>query len=293
MRFNFLVVFYFLINASAHAQVQVPNKLFSENFAFSVQSIDDFFDRFDFRKGTNFQEYYSKKFPDKNATRLEYIASLFDYNSASSFNTEAINQFLKQTNDEKNPCFLRYTDNGWFAEITCRVRYKKKLENIKLVLKVVGTSDNSYYWAILTANGKPLEFDSTFQDSTLQLKSDSLMSNNNEMRSRFFLSPVCHALEFAELDNVFHNKAHFTDYLYTNEPTFELKKLILLTQSNELKFVRVSNIVYHLLQIDGWIIKVERFNRPNRNSGWLISKLIKADTNEKRTYLSINLNLFN
>jgi len=57
------------------------------------------------------------------------------------------------------------------------------------------------------------------------------------------------------------------------------------------KFIQIDKIAYHLLQIDGWVVNVDYYNRSDYNSGWLISKLIKVNNKEKEIYKSKILNI--
>ena len=64
-----------------------------------------------------------------------------------------------------------------------------------------------------------------------------------------------------------------------------------MIDQGRLKFVQVDSISYHLLQLPGWIVEVKCINRQDNNSGWLISRLMPADENEKINYLQRHLNI--
>jgi hypothetical protein len=141
------------------------------------------------------------------------------------------------------------------------------------------------------ANGKILDFKSTKEDSLI-LTTENLCTFEQEFNSsQYFLSPVSHALEFSGINSVFENTPHIAEYIYARNPSFELKKMVFLSLSKKLKFSYVKRINYHLLQLDGWIIQLNRFTRPQKNSGWLISNLIKVGPNEKLNYLTNRLNI--
>ena len=94
-----------------------------------------------------------------------------------------------------------------------------------------------------------------------------------------------------DLDNVFMNKDHVTDYIYNGPQSSSLLKLVDQIKNSEIKFVEVKSVKYHLLQVYGWIMVAEYFLREDKNSGWLINKLIRATDSEKENYLLTSLNI--
>jgi hypothetical protein len=55
-------------------------------------------------------------------------------------------------------------------------------------------------------------------------------------------------------------------------------------EKGELEYVQVNKVTYHFLQVKGWAFTVQQFVRQDKNSGWLISKLTKADEGTKEHY---------
>jgi hypothetical protein len=93
------------------------------------------------------------------------------------------------------------------------------------------------------------------------------------------------------LENVFINKENIDDYIQANERSFELAKLVELIKGSKIVFKEITNITYHLLQIDGWIIKIDYFSRKIENSGWLINEMFQTTIEEKKTYKFKKLNI--
>jgi hypothetical protein len=106
-----------------------------------------------------------------------------------------------------------------------------------------------------------------------------------------FLSPVAHALEFSEIDKIFEQNPTNTFFFSGQNPSNELKKLFILLQQKKLRFKNIQSISYHLLQLDGWILKIDRFVRNDINSGWLISHLDNTTFEEKNEYKRKKLNI--
>jgi len=44
----------------------------------------------------------------------------------------------------------------------------------------------------------------------------------------------------------------------------------------------VNNVKFHFFQVPGWYFELVYFNRNDRNSGWLISNLLRVNEKEKR-----------
>jgi hypothetical protein len=59
---------------------------------------------------------------------------------------------------------------------------------------------------------------------------------------------------------------------------YEIKK-------GNLKFKSVSDVRFHFFQIKGWYFELSEFNRPGYNTGWLISNLVKLNSNADQDLL--------
>jgi hypothetical protein len=67
------------------------------------------------------------------------------------------------------------------------------------------------------------------------------------------------------------------------QPDF-LTLFFYLVNTGALKFEYVNEVIYHVVDIPGWSIKVREFNRNELNSGWLISDLSENNL-ERYDYL--------
>jgi hypothetical protein len=258
----------------------------TENFAFNVKSIDDFIDRFNFTHDTEFEKYFFENYPADQFTRRNLIYSLFNLKN-NTFSADEVKEFIDQVTDSEKQTYFNFYDASWYAEAECKVIYKNKPQTLLLVLEVSRDTNNSFKWSIVTANAAFLGKSSN----------DSVPANETIVRrsndsSRYFLHPVSHALQFMNIDRLFSdNRKSFDDYLYDGPHSTQLNKLIEKTKNGEIKFVQVNTISYHLLQIAGWIVVIDYFNRNEKNSGWLINRFVKASENEKNKYLNQQLNV--
>lgn len=269
---------------------QINKSEFTKEFALNIKTIDDFFDRFDFRENTAFRKFLSKEYPQLTYTRKSFIPILFNQKGETVLEEDK-KKFIEQVTDSINPKFLNYSDTSWFAELTCKVNYLGNPKNLTLILKVEGTEDNLYSWTIVSAKADFLKLKPTKADSTLLKTKDLCCVSGVNKSSTYFLTPISHGIDFTNVDNVFMNNTHINDYIYSGPRSFELCKLISLVKQSKVKFGQIDNIAYYLFQIDGWVLKIDYFNRNDYNSGWLISRLIKVNNQEKDIFKLKNLNI--
>jgi hypothetical protein len=57
-----------------------------------------------------------------------------------------------------------------------------------------------------------------------------------------------------------------------------------MINSGLVRFEYVEEVIYHIIDLPGWSIKVKEFNRNELNSGWLISDVVK-NSGDKISYL--------
>ena len=105
-----------------------------------------------------------------------------------------------------------------------------------------------------------------------------------------FLHPMSHALNFMNVDNLF-RKNMTKSYFSRDASSHDLDNLVNMIDRSRIKFLQVDSISYQLFQLPGWILVVRDFQRLSNNSGWLISRLIPADEEKKKKYLSSELNI--
>ena len=85
------------------------------------------------------------------------------------------------------------------------------------------------------------------------------------MNLRKALDDGSKATQFAIKD---YKPDHLTLFLY------ELK-------SGNLKFKTIQDVKFHFFQVDGWYFELSEFKRAGKNTGWLISDLIKVADKDK------------
>lgn len=273
---------------------QPVSQFSDENFIYSVKQIDEFIDRFDKKKKTFLLQYLKQKYPDAGAgliSRPVFIRQLFNHETAS-WDTAIVAQFTAKVTDSIRPYYLSFYDNDWFAYVKCRVYYKKAPKNLELVLKVQRAPNGGSKWVIVSAKADFLNYIPKYDSTRLRLPIYiSTDMHDSVSQSEFFLDPMAHSTLFMSLDEPFENPAQFKNYLYSGPVSPQISMLMQELKKKNLVFRHVSKVSYHFLQIPGWLFVVEYFNRPSKNSGWLISNLYELTLQEKEIYKSYYLNV--
>jgi len=206
-----------------------------------------------------------------NEIRKEFIKILFDLqNTNLQNNVKEI--FIKEVTDKKSPQFIQLHKFQWFAEVNCTFIYKKKQENITLVMKLQEEKTGSK-WVI--SNAKNQRWTNLFAEDTIS--SDLL-----------FLHPMSHELEFTNMHKIFQTPENLQHYAVREYQNNFLTVFFYEIKNNDLKFETIKNVKFHFFQIQNWYFSVSFFNRTGYNSGWLIDNL-KTITETEKTELLTNL----
>ena len=278
-----------LIKLHLCAFAQSEESDFNTNFAFSVHSIDDFFDRFNAKPNTAFQNYLGKNYPGVSFSREKLVYSLFNKRNKFFYQNSNVSDFVRQVTDSCAPSFTRYSDKYWYAELKCTVVIRAKPQSIILVLKVEQPGPGLFKWSVVSAKSDVLKMP---QQKTVAPAVIPAPSENKVPRSsKYFLSPISHGIDFVNLENFFSSGSHASDYLYDGKISDELKYLVGLINGGKIRFSQVNKITYHLLQINGWVVSVNYFNYNAKNSGWLIDNLMKVTPDQKTIFLKNRLNI--
>ena len=272
---------------STNAQQLGQNEL-TDNFIFSVQTIDDFIDRFNFSPSVPAFRLIKSEHPEINFNRSQAVITLFDKQNLG-WNTEDVNAFCRQFEFDSTT-YLTYNQINWYAVLHTKVVYKHKrtkLDVIMMVEPVVIQNSQlmGYKWSLFSIKA-PFW---VHQDSILSAD-DSLKANPAISKEGKFLHPMSHALNFMNIEKIFH-KGMTQAFFARKANSPDLRTLVKLVDTDQIRFLQVDNVSYHFLQLPGWIFKVDYYDRNTPNSGWLISKLIRSSSIDKKEYQLKNLNI--
>jgi hypothetical protein len=292
MRYFLLIGLLFSFSQQCFSQGEYPGEL-TDDFIFSVQTIDDFFDRFNFTPSTPIFQYVQLNYPDAGLDRNKIILSLFE-NKITTWNPEDVKSFVEHFGAPK-ASLLRFEQPNWYAVLHCKVVYQRKRRNLDLIMRaeaiITKAGKIGFKWSVIAVKAPfirhPEHPEITSERAT---KQDTLRKRKWTGDDGKFLHPMSHALNFMNVYDIF-DKNTTRDYFARNAKSGDLDTLVSWINSSRIRFIQVDSVTYQLLQLPGWIVSVSYFDRQGHNSGWLISKLIPADDNKKRSYLVNQLNI--
>jgi hypothetical protein len=238
---------------------QIGDSLLREQLYHQVKQLDEFIARFNYKTDI----YGHQINATHQSTRTQYLLSLFDIyyiKQISQTGSTIIQQFVNQVTDQRTPQFLKFADENLFALTQCQVSYKGKEYAMQLLLKVELAPNGAAKWVIYDARGDFLKPSLRTHDVSIYIPPNSHETNFISMRQ---------ALQ--------KNSQQAIDYAYKNFQPDQMSIFLFEISNKNLKIKFIDKITYHLLQLDGWAFTIDFFNRPDQNSGWLISKLMKLE----------------
>jgi hypothetical protein len=269
MRSLRLLVLAISLLASLHAYAQVGNDMDDESKLYAqTKQVNQFFRRFNGEENEKGDRYYpgDKKYQDPKL-RKKYLAMLFDGGN-TSFSNDLKIQFAKDVLDKDKPGILDFHAPGWVAEVRTIFTVNGKDQSVSLYM-ALEPDHLGYKWVISKVYSDI--FSTYFKRDTTKIGQ--------------FLHPMSHELDFMNLrkafmtvDSVaqFASKHFIPDYLTLF--LYEVKK-------GTMKFKYVDDVKFHFFQIPGWYFELADFNRPGYNTGWLISNLVKLNTDKDKEAL--------
>lgn len=251
----------------AQAQVVQPSisKTKESDFAFEVKTIDEFIERFNNDQYTLIRQYLETKFPKKKLTRNDLIRTLFNYEEPL-WNKNLAAEFVRTICDTSDEKFLDFYSDSWYAQAECLVKYKGVSKIVTITLQVViSDRTGAAKWVICGARAPFLDF-------------------SKKVDPKKFLNPISHATDFIGLKNAMEDKMFVRNYLTEGFKESHLNKYLAALASGDMVFQQINSISYHFLNLSNWLFTVKNYNRPGRNSGWLIQTLSKRTDLEKEEY---------
>jgi hypothetical protein len=240
----------------------------SEQFAFQVKQIDEFIERFNNADHTLIKKYLDERY-DLEVSRKDLVLSLFDVSELNSTDKQQVASFIDDVVDSKKPPYLSFYDQDWFAKAHCMADYRGNAVTFDIVLAVkVNPEKETVNWEIRSLNMSAMDFHGDFVFNSL-------------------LPPSGHGTNFLELRRMFATPASYYDHSQPQENP--MNRLLQMAEKGGFVFKGVKGVSYHFLQLDHWIVEVEEYDRKENNSGWLISKLVSADAEVKKSYLQKHL----
>ncbi|MEI7982315.1 MAG: hypothetical protein WCI71_11730 [Bacteroidota bacterium] len=198
--------------------------------------------------------------------RKKYVNMLFD-KSNPLLNDDTKFVFIEEALNKKNPVFLDFHGNSWFAEVTATFLYNKEKVNLILYLKIE-KQNGGYKWMFSNVYFNRFESWFTHVNDTANLK--------------YFIHPMSHEVDFMNLHKVFRDPGNLDYYLERDYQPDMLALFVMEMKNGNLDFVSVDNVKFHIFQVPDWYLEISYFNRNDMNSGWLISNILRVSDREKK-----------
>ncbi len=245
-----------------------------KHFVYEVKEIDEFFERFNDEKGSFIRGVYKAHHVEFNIPRQRLILSLFNYENMTK-DSLMINNFISDVTKKKNPIYLKYYGDDWYAELTCRFKYNAASIEIPVIMKIEMTQNKGSKWMIVAIGSSALKSKIVVTEMT-----QSKVKTN-------IISPTSNGTNFVSLKRVFEDKENLSDYFESaymkRSNMLEFYNAIL---NGDIEFMDVTRIKYHFLLDGRWIFTVEDFIREELNSGWLINYMEKVSSDGMENYRS-------
>lgn len=255
------------IKSSFSQEIITPVNSSEKIFIARTKQFNEFLDRFNYKTtftGEPVDSAFIAKMP-----RSRMANSLFDLKdsrtdkSSKEFSQEYVDLKTRFVNEvvTMNLGVPKYSGNI-IAEARSQVIYKGNPHNIRVFLAQELIMETRNKWVILDVKGDLFDF----------LKTDTAFVR--------FIPPSSNETDFMNLKRALEDINYLHYYASKDYQPDYLTLFFFLVNTGAIKFEYVNEVIYHILDIPGWIMKIREFNRNELNSGWLISDL--SENNLKR-----------
>ncbi len=258
-----------LITSPIVAQVVNDRDDESKLYAQSKQ-VNQFFRRFNGEESEKGERYYPRdKQYRSEKLRKKYLATLFD-ESNNGMSASLKVDFAKYIIEKGELSLLNFNGPNWFSEVQTLFTMNGKEEVVTLFMEL--EKDHlGYKWVISHVQAEM--FEPYFQHDTTKVGR--------------FLHPLSHELDFMNLRKAFIHNDSIAQFASKKFNPDQLSVFLYEVKKGNLKFKSVENVKFHFFQLEGWYFELAQFNRSGYNTGWLISNLVKLNSDaEKKLLLS-------
>lgn len=257
-------IIFFLLTATICAKSQIIS-VNTGDFAASVPSLDVFLSRFN---GIQHNPYTADYFAESELRKAN-IVLLFDFNYVNQ--SDRLKRLAMEFAEyvASNNINLSLLDSLFFLEVECPVEYKGKMSSISLTIQAKSTSATTYKWVIVDARGDMLEM--------------------AEKDSHSIIMPHEHSLNFMKMISKLERYPNTITSLVSDDCIPNSLTALCALVSNKLLLLKpITNdgIVFHFLQIPGYVFSVKRQLREGSNSGWLITNIERCTAEQKQDYFN-------
>lgn len=185
---------------------------------------------------------------------MKMLALLFDADVLEKRTCEVVEFAETMLRDDVK---LHFTDTTWIAIANCKVKYKKKLQDIVLYLRTEHIEENMYKWVIMQAEG------------------DLLILRPQKRSKSYKISPTDNELYFMQLADITGiEPENILNYSHSGFKIDQTSVFFALVASGQLQVEYVEQLTYYF-QTPHYDFFVNYYSREGTNSGWLISDFKK------------------
>lgn len=256
----FILVFANIGNAQVIGEKSFLNQL---NSAY-VQSLDEFIRRF------NTEEFHPDiYYEEEENLRTRSLLTIFDWRQFQVTDSSVADLIVSFVDTVCwNDIYLNLKDEGVYAEAQCLFEYNGRMIPMSLVFVYENIRGGYYRWAVAGASG-------LIENDLLDTVYDG------------FLNPVQHELHFSDLSAAC--ASGLTRHVADGRGIDQLSFLLGMMKTGQLDFVACNKVRFHFMQVPGFVFVVDKMNRLDFNSGYLIVSLLKVGENGKKDYIKSNL----
>lgn len=265
MRYIFLTAI-LILSYTLPAQIvgdMDESKLYAES-----KQVNQFFRRFNGEESEKGDRYYPKdKQYRSTKLRKSYLGMLFD-ESNKGISPALKTEFVKYVLDKGEASALNFHGTNWFSEV--HAIFAMNGADVPITLYMELEKDHlGYKWVISKAQAEI--FDPYFQRDTTKVGR--------------FLHPLSHELDFMNLRKAFARTDSISQFTTKKFAPDHLSLVLYEAKRGNLKFKSVEDVKFHFFQIEGWYFELSQFNRSGYNTGWLISNLVKINSDSEKRIL--------
>lgn len=260
----------FFVSIPAKAQLvqgEDESRLYAE-----TKQLNQFLRRFNGEENEKGDRYYpNDKQYRSEKLRKQYFRVLFDV-TTSGLDPALVDQFGKDVLDKAQPFILQFHGGNWFSEVHATFSMNGKDEEVILFMELEKHAKGSR-WVISKAYADM--FAPYFKRDTVKVGQ--------------FLHPMSHELAFMNMRKAFSNRDSVSQYVVKRYRPDHLSLFLYEMKKGNLRFKTVNDMKFHFFQVPGWYFELSQFNRPGYNTGWLISNLVKVNSDKEKDLLKKHL----
>lgn len=249
-----------VVSKSGFAQIASGDSFLNSLNAAYVKSIDEFIMRFN-EESFHPDIYYE----EEENLRTRSLLSLMDWQRFQIEDSSVADLLISFVDTACwNDIHLNIESGDIYAEANCLFEYEHVEIPINLVFVYENIRDDLYKWALAGANG---------------LVENGIMDTN----CKGYINPIQHELHFSDLASAC--ESDLTRFVSVHRTMDQLFYVLGMIKTGQLKFVSCNTVMFHFMQVPGFVFVVDKANRLSFNSGYLINSLIKIDESTKQDYI--------